>query len=205
MNATWKAFRRFLRGRFSPPALLHQPIRPMRAIEAEQVTKLLWASFDPDTHAMWLDEVKAAQGKDAFHVLFRDALQKATTVDVLDSLTAVAIYEAVSAPPHIKDAGDVMEALIHAAAPPPPYTQLHFICVHPNHARRSGYGGQLLRHRLARLPARTPLVLWTSSPENVVWYQSHGFVVHKVCALDGIDRAWWMTTPGRGIAPESVV
>jgi hypothetical protein len=200
MNASWRAFRRlFNRAPHAPTkaaaaaAAAVTSIRPMRPDETERVTALLWRAFDPDPHGFHLDEAESDRGKAAFHVLFHDALRRADHVDVLDNLSAVAIYEAVSVPTHVQDDADAMDRVIHAAAPPTPYTHLHFICVCPTLAR-NGSGGRLLKHRSLRLPDTHPtLALWTSSPDNVAWYESHGFVVHKVCALDGIDRAWWMT------------
>jgi GNAT superfamily N-acetyltransferase len=81
---------------------------------------------------------------------------------------------------------------VHERAISEPHWYLNILGVRPERQRR-GIGGRLLTHMLARLDReRIPIYLDTGRPENVPYYQRHGFVL----AAQGYDDVSGLTVFG---------
>jgi GNAT superfamily N-acetyltransferase len=61
---------------------------------------------------------------------------------------------------------------------------------------RSGLGRRLMAEALARADeAAVPAYLWTSNPDNVPYYRSHGYEVIGECTIPGGAHNWYMERP----------
>jgi GNAT superfamily N-acetyltransferase len=75
----------------------------------------------------------------------------------------------------------------------------HFLvmlfAVAPSH-QRAGLGRRLMSEALARADAdRVPAYLWTSNPDNLPYYRSHGYDVIGESGIPGGARSWYMERP----------
>jgi ribosomal protein S18 acetylase RimI-like enzyme len=78
---------------------------------------------------------------------------------------------------------------------PEPHAYLHVLGVHPD-ARRQGLGGEVLERGLAAARAEDLVAcLETMNPDNVPFYEAHGFTVrHRVQLKAGGPVVWVMAT-----------
>jgi GNAT superfamily N-acetyltransferase len=75
----------------------------------------------------------------------------------------------------------------------------HFLvmlfAVSPAH-QRAGLGRRLMSEALARADADgVPAFLWTSNPDNLPYYRSHGYEVIGESGIPGGARSWYMERP----------
>jgi ribosomal protein S18 acetylase RimI-like enzyme len=86
-------------------------------------------------------------------------------------------------------------SVIGPLRPPEPHAYLHFLAVHPE-AQRQGLGGQVLAPGLeAAREAGLVACLETMNPDNVPFYEAHGFAVRSEVQLAaGGPRVWAMAT-----------
>jgi GNAT superfamily N-acetyltransferase len=75
----------------------------------------------------------------------------------------------------------------------------HFLvwlfAVSPAH-QRAGLGRRLMGEALARADAdQVPAYLWTSNPDNLPYYGSHGYEVIGESGIPGGARSWYMERP----------
>jgi GNAT superfamily N-acetyltransferase len=75
----------------------------------------------------------------------------------------------------------------------------HFLvmlfAVSPIH-QRAGLGRRLMSEALTRADAyRVPAFLWTSNPDNLPYYHSHGYEVIGESGIPGGARSWYMERP----------
>jgi GNAT superfamily N-acetyltransferase len=62
--------------------------------------------------------------------------------------------------------------------------------------QRAGLGRRLMSEALARADAyRVPAFLWTSNPDNLPYYRSHGYEVIGESGIPGGARSWYMERP----------
>jgi predicted N-acetyltransferase YhbS len=62
--------------------------------------------------------------------------------------------------------------------------------------QRAGLGRKLMSEALARADAdRVPAYLWTSNPDNLPYYRSHGYEVIGESGIPGGARSWYMERP----------
>jgi GNAT superfamily N-acetyltransferase len=62
--------------------------------------------------------------------------------------------------------------------------------------QRAGLGRRLMAEALARADAeRVPAYLWTSNPDNLPYYGSHGYQVIGESGIPGGARSWYMERP----------
>jgi GNAT superfamily N-acetyltransferase len=67
--------------------------------------------------------------------------------------------------------------------------------------QRAGLGRRLMSEALARADAdRIPAFLWTSNPDNLPYYRSHGYDVIGESSIPGGARSWYMERPAAGAA-----
>lgn len=85
-------------------------------------------------------------------------------------------------------------AAFDAAEPAEPHWTLHLIGTLPHHRGR-GHAARLLRAVLDHPGRDAPAWLQTESPENVAWYQKHGFAVVDRTTLPAGPTLWFMRAP----------
>jgi GNAT superfamily N-acetyltransferase len=62
--------------------------------------------------------------------------------------------------------------------------------------QRSGLGRRLMAEALTRADeAAVPAYLWTSNPDNVPYYRSHGYEVIGECTIPGGAHNWYLERP----------
>jgi GNAT superfamily N-acetyltransferase len=62
--------------------------------------------------------------------------------------------------------------------------------------QRSGLGRRLMSLALSRADAdRVPAYLWTSNPDNLPYYRSHGYEVIGESGIPGGARSWYLERP----------
>jgi GNAT superfamily N-acetyltransferase len=62
--------------------------------------------------------------------------------------------------------------------------------------QRAGLGRRLMSEALARADAdQVPAYLWTSNPDNLPYYRSHGYEVIGESGIPGGARSWYMERP----------
>jgi GNAT superfamily N-acetyltransferase len=67
--------------------------------------------------------------------------------------------------------------------------------VAPAH-QRTGLGRRLMGEALSHADAdRVPAYLWTSNPDNLPYYRSHGYEVIGESGIPGGARSWYMERP----------
>ena len=185
-----------------------------------EVRTLLARAFVDDPLMVWFfpDDESRLQACAALFGLFAEHYEATGRVDVRrrDHLAGVAMWrmpdgdpEHPSRPESLPTTSGLMTALIGAERaavvgrafapvaemrPPAPHAYLHFLAVDPDLQGR-GVGGRVLEPGLtAAWGAGLVACLETMNPDNIPFYESHGFVVRHELRLDADGpRVWEMT------------
>jgi len=169
-------------------------VRSLRPGEEPAAAVALCDAFDRDLLARWIYP-EARRRRDRMGSMFTELVTDpppGAVIDVTDDLDAVAIWQPpgsdVHRPPPPDTAEDVVRLFgaVGTAMPAQPFGYLMFL---GSRTPGVGNGSALLRHRLALVEG--PTALWTGSPANVAFYESHRFRVLSRHDAVGAS-AWWM-------------
>ena len=190
----------------------------MPELTAVEARTLLATAFVDDPLMRWFfpDDETRQHACAALFGLFAEHYLVAGRVDVVrrDRPVAVAMWRrpgAAAAPPETlptvpglmtllmgpgraAEVGAAM-SVIGELRPPEPHAYLHLLGVDPS-ARRQGLGGEVLGPGLeAARTAGTTACLETMNPDNVPFYEAHGFAVrHELRLGGGGPSVWAMAT-----------
>lgn len=185
-----------------------------------EVRTLLARAFVDDPLMVWFfpDDVSRLQACAALFGLFAEHYEVAGRVDVRrrDRLAGVAMWRMPDGegrpsrlPESLPTTSGLMTALmgperaavlgrafapVQELRPPAPHAYLHFLAVDPDLQGR-GIGGRVLEPGLtAAWESGLVACLETTNPDNIPFYESHGFVVRHELQMDaGGPRLWEMT------------
>jgi ribosomal protein S18 acetylase RimI-like enzyme len=202
-----------------PPA----PVRRAQPEEVPQLAQVLARAFENDPFLRWLvlaDERRQAHMAAVFELALRHLSGELSETFTTDGLEGAALWKAPGdfkvplakqlqlVPSFARTSGwRHIPAIVrllhhmerqHEQLVPEPHFYLFALGIEPKLQRR-GLGRRLMEPILGRCDAdRVPAFLETALPENVPYYQQHGFRLVHVIQRPGWPQFWMMLRPAGG-------